>query len=269
MPQARRSGTAWARKLDDYDYARNLDRPGWAWEFLRRNEHYRCDWRTSEAELPLPIRHVSGAIYLRLRRRFPNAEAWGLVTFGNPVRTADKTPVFWHPDATNRMVRCSSSDNLTPRNPVVALDDFRGVRQILICGDVEYLIVRDRQISARLEVHGPSLLVGPRSLTFNIEGLNRLGTAVETLQLLSSLRNKSYLSECDWGQTELRLRECLVALDGHLEDRSYRDIAQVLYGPDRVAETWTSSTRFMKDKVRRAVERGIELMNGEYRKLLA
>ena len=269
MPQARRSGTAWARRLDDYDYARNLDRPGWAWEFLRRNEHYRSDWWTSRADMPRPIRHVSGVIYLRLRRRCPKAESWGLVFFENPEMSADDAHVFWHPDALNRIVHCSSSLEASPRNSALSLDQFRGIRQILSCDDVEYLSVRDCQKSARLVISGPSLLTGPRALIFNIEGLDRLSPAMEMLQILSSLRDKSHWTPPSWGQTELRLRECLVALDGHLEDRSYRNIAQVLYGNDRVAETWTSDTRFMKDKVRRAVERGVELMNGEYRKLLA
>ena len=60
----------------------------------------------------------------------------------------------------------------------------------------------------------------------------------------------------------------LIALDGHLAGRSYRDIAEVLYGKERVGSHWTDDTRWMKSKVRRAVERGIALMNGGYRELL-
>lgn len=268
MSQARRSGTAWARKLVDYDYAQCLDRPGWAWEFLRRNEYYRRDWRTSHAGLPRPIRHVSGAIYMRLRRRFPRAEAWGLVCFEDPSKAADIAHVFWHPDAIARIVRCSSSDEPHPKNPPIDLASFYGERRILALGNVEYLMVRDCQQSARLTIEGPSLLTGPRALTFNIEGLERVSSAMETLQILARLREKMRAPPTDWSQTELRLRECLVALDGHLESRTYRDIAEVLYGSDRVSETWTGDTRFMKDKVRRAVERGVALMNGGYRKLL-
>ena len=106
-------------------------------------------------------------------------------------------------------------------------------------------------------------------MTFHIEGLDRIAPVTETLQTLKSFGGIEAAVQRDWGQSELRLRECLVALDGHLQGRTYRDIAEVLYGSDRVAETWTSETRFMKDKVRRAVERGLELMNGEYRKLLS
>lgn len=49
---------------------------------------------------------------------------------------------------------------------------------------------------------------------------------------------------------------------------TYREIAQVLYGDDRVSEMWIGESRFMKDKVRRAVERGSAFMEGEYVRLL-
>jgi hypothetical protein len=64
------------------------------------------------------------------------------------------------------------------------------------------------------------------------------------------------------------LKAYLIALDGHLAGRSYREIAQVIYGVERVKDVWTSESQFLKDRVRRAVMRGIELMNGGYRDLL-
>ena len=46
MPHARKTGTAWDRKREDYAYTRELEGTGWAWEFLRRNASYRDDFRT-------------------------------------------------------------------------------------------------------------------------------------------------------------------------------------------------------------------------------
>jgi hypothetical protein len=60
----------------------------------------------------------------------------------------------------------------------------------------------------------------------------------------------------------------LVALDGHLAGRSYRDIAEVLYGTDRIGSYWTDDSRGYKSKVRRAVACGLALMNNGYRDLL-
>ena len=42
-------------------------------------------------------------------------------------------------------------------------------------------------------------------------------------------------------QQVLRLRECLIALDGRLAGASHREIAIRLYGQDIVAETWRNS----------------------------
>ena len=105
-------------------------------------------------------------------------------------------------------------------------------------------------------------------MIYQIEGLARVNLVHETLTNLRRLKFGSEFPEPTLGQTELRLRECLIALDGHLEGRSYRDIAEVLYGPDRVKEVWTNETRHLKDKVRRAVAAGIDYMNGGYLKLL-
>ncbi|MCQ4189416.1 DUF2285 domain-containing protein [Methylocystis sp. NLS-7] len=58
----------------------------------------------------------------------------------------------------------------------------------------------------------------------------------------------------------------LRALDGHLANASYRDIAQQLFGQERLTrEPWkTSSLRAMTIRL---VKGGIALMRGGYRKL--
>ena len=43
MAQVLIKGTAWERSLEDYAYAAGLDKPGWAWEFLRRNKDYQLE----------------------------------------------------------------------------------------------------------------------------------------------------------------------------------------------------------------------------------
>ena len=188
--------------------------------------------------------------------------------FSNPNLSANDTSIFWHPAISEKMVSCSATAANDNTSKPIGLEDLRGKKQVLVAGAVEYFVVTAPQRSARLVVNGHSLLMGAPAMTFHIEGLDRIAPVTETLQTLKDFGGDEPAVQRDWGQSELRLRECLIALDGHLNGRTYRDIAKVLYGSDRVAETWTSETRFMKDKVRRAVERGLELMNGGYRKLL-
>jgi hypothetical protein len=64
-----------------------------------------------------------------------------------------------------------------------------------------------------------------------------------------------------------RLVLMLRALDGHLAEASYREIAEVLFGFRRVErEAWKSSS--LRDRTIRLVKGGVGLMRAGYRKLL-
>ena len=268
MAQVLVKGTAWERSWEDYAYAVGLDKPGWAWEFLRLNPDYQRDFRTNKAGTPTATKHVSGTVYYRLRRKFLAAERWGLIMFTDPFKTSFDAHVHWHPNSITRHVFCIAKPANDNPKAVESLFEFVGRSHVLVSNDHEHLCIQCGTISARLMIGGASLLVQDCELNFQIEGLDRLSSVTETLASLRRLKSKQPILPSTSGQTELRLRECLVALDGHLAGRSYRDIAEVLYGPDRVKEVWTNETRHLKDKVRRAVAAGIDYMNGGYLKLL-
>lgn len=67
--------------LSQYDYMRLLSRPFFAWEVLRRNADYRRCWHLSTPGRPPAISLNTGATLQRTRRRFAEAEAWGLSMF--------------------------------------------------------------------------------------------------------------------------------------------------------------------------------------------
>jgi hypothetical protein len=111
-------------------------------------------------------------------------------------------------------------------------------------------------------------LFGSSKVTFQHDGLATASRQHETLTILRKLAYAAANSETGKATSDSKYLDYLIALDGHLDGRSYRDIAEILYGKDRVGTHWTDDTRWMKSKVRRAVERGIALMNGGYRDLL-
>ncbi|MFN0190977.1 MAG: DNA -binding domain-containing protein [Aestuariivirga sp.] len=268
MPKPPRTGTAWARRLDDYAYTRTLDRPGWAWEFLRRNPNY-CGGYDDNAAFGHHEDFVMNGVQCHhLERRSSAAKAWGLVAFACPRQTAETANVFWHPDVASRIVPCDCAPTDGWKGEEFDVLKLSGRRQLLIADNAEYLVVQRGCRSARLVAHGRSLISGPVRATFHVEGLDRAGRVAETLRTLASFMGARETETPEFGHSGSQLRDYLIALDGHLEGRSYRDIAQVLYGADRVAETWSEETRFLKDRVRRAVARGMELMNGGYRDLL-
>ena len=268
MAQVLAKGTAWERSLEDYAYAAGLDRPGWAWEFLRRNENYQKDWESNRHCVPKSRLHRTGATYCRLQETCDVAKNWGLTLFVDPLKTALEAGVHWHSDIIARQVFCISKSANDNKNAIENMSSFIGRTYVLLCNEIEHVIIQQGVISARLAVQGRSLLKGDCQLIYQIEGLARLNLVHETLSNLRRLKTDFQLAKIVFGQSELRLRECLVALDGHLAGRSYRDIAEVLYGSNRVKEVWTNETRHLKDKIRRAVAAGIDYMNGGYLKLL-
>lgn len=65
-----------------------------------------------------------------------------------------------------------------------------------------------------------------------------------------------------------RLSLVLHALDRKLAGQTNRQIAVSLFGEKRVETGWSDPGEYLKDQVRRAIQRGRDMMEGEYRSLL-
>lgn len=268
MAHALRSGTAWDRRREDYAYSRELDSTGWAWEFLRRNEEYRRAYRVNRAGHPVAIQHVSGATLYRPRRRFLAAEDWGLELFADPDKTALETDVFWMPEHLRHSVVCHCRPNTSYSSGLISLCEFRERRAVLAGHAHEHVCVSGARDSASLLVTQGTMLFGKCVVTFSHEGLASALRHAETLAILRRLASKSANRNRKKEVTDSKFLDSMIALDGHLEGRSFRDIAIVLFGPDRVRTHWSGDTQWMKSRGRRAIKSGEALMNGGYRKLL-
>jgi hypothetical protein len=268
MPQVQRSGTAWERRLDHYAYTASLNRWGWAWEFLRRSEHYIRDYRTHRAGRPQPIVHSSGATIMRLRRRVLAAEKWGLQFFADPRNSVNEIQVFWRDDLITNTVNCAARNSNDNYIDPLSLNAFSGRRAVLVTSSHELVTIQHKKSSASMIVRGSTFVIGQSALTFEIEGLERSSRNAETLRILRLLRSQQASSDVDQGCEHCKYRDYLIALDGRLAGRTYREIAEVLYGADRIKPYWNLDTFGHKSMVRRAVEQGLALMNGGYRDLL-
>jgi hypothetical protein len=113
---------------------------------------------------------------------------------------------------------------------------------------------------------------GAEPLTLTITDTSRFPEATALLSQMSAVLRKQRSSQplpAAWTAERLRLRLALVALDGMAAFASYREIAAAVYGVKHTNEAWASSSRALKDQIRRACQRGKELMTGAYRKLIA
>ena len=268
MPHALRSGTAWDGQNVDYAYTRALDGTGWAWEFLRRNEDYCVDFRMNRAGHPVAIRHVSGATLYRPRRRFLAAEEWGLTLFADPNKSALDQDIFWHPTVKKHTVKCQSKPSNDNTTETLSLERFCGRRAVLAGPGYEHITIRAPRMSADLINQRSTMLFGNSNVTFFHEGFGTASRHHEALRILERLTEKTANEDRVSEPTPSKYRDYLVALDGRLAGRSYRDIAEVLYGPDRIGPYWTDDSRGYKSKVIRAAKCGLALMNGGYRELL-
>jgi hypothetical protein len=137
----------------------------------------------------------------------------------------------------------------------------------------EHILFQHPFGSVQLVARGRSVLGKNLHATFEIHGLSRTKTVTAALLTLAQMKNEVPATDCPatspWSEANSRLRTCLVALDGSLNNASYRQIALAIYGPERVGEDWTGESRYLKERMRRAVENGRDLMDGGYRKLLA
>ncbi len=268
MHQVRSTGTAWERCLSDYAYTRELAITGWAWEFLRRNKDYQRDARLNRAGHPVSITHASGAMLFRLRRRFLAAERWGLSCFIDPFKTALQVSPFWLPSLVTHLAHCEASSINDDEEEPISLAAFAGQRAVLVTRNHEQVSFRHGLRNANLVVTKGTFLRENRAVTFYHKGLNSVSRHAETLRVLAQMMTVQSASQPLVASTDCKYRDYLVALDGRLEGRSYRDIAEVLYGRDRIGDSWTLDTQGLKSKVRRAVECGLDLTNGGYRALL-
>jgi len=247
------------------------DPSDWAWEFLRRNPAYRTDWR---AAVPRRLPHVTlndGTQMLRLRRRYPRAEQWGLYAFADPLKAAREAPVFWLASANSRLVRarCTRLDG-SDDHASTPLAAFKVDRSAAIGVDgIPVVTLKGQGTHVALELHGLAVLTQPLWLVFELDGLNDLNGRIECLKTLQRFTRTQAGSDSrsPFGCDE-RLHHALIALDESMAGKTYRQIAIAIYGEKRVAEEGGGTSQFLKDRTRRLVSKGHELMTGGYRDLL-
>jgi len=268
MPQDHKCGTVWDLSLCDYAYTRAFSTAGWAWEFLRRNETYQHEYNLHKSTCPRPSAHISGAQVFDLNQRPITAEKWGLVFYCDPLKTALQSSPLWLPTLLKSVAFCEARKANVKDEEHLSLASFCGQRTVLVYEKHEVIVIERANKCACLIVTDGSFLTGNCALKFHHCGLKSAARHFETLKILTQLTKESAAAAVPISTFDSKYRDYLVALDGRLAGRSYRDIAEVLYGPDRVGSHWTDDTWGLKSKVRRAVECGLALMNGGYRDLL-
>jgi hypothetical protein len=244
-----------------------LDPYGWAWEFLRRNQGYCQCFEQCQDLVPLCDQQGSGAKFYHLPKPCLFAQTWGLQFLVNPQCHAVETDIFWQDHVVETKLFMNSYADCEGD---FDLSQMQCQRAVLIESERELIQLKHGENNITLVSSGASVQAGLLRVSFECQGLSAIKNMARNLNLLHQISRSSFSDvKTDWTNATHRLRDCLIALDGSLKGQSYREIASVLYGKERVDEAWKSPSRSLKDRVRRLVKRGQELMSYDYLSLLS
>jgi hypothetical protein len=147
---------------------------------------------------------------------------------------------------------------------VYAPQNWPDLRSRRITSDGDYLILGARRREHRLWLPGPPAPGVALSALIPVDKSTQTRSAA-TLRFFRHINGGSAAGGAQIQHK--RISEMLRALDGHLANASYRDIAQQLFGHERLnREPWKTSS--IRATTIRLVKGGVALMRGGYRKLL-
>jgi hypothetical protein len=131
----------------------------------------------------------------------------------------------------------------------------------------QHSVVRCGAAHMHLVVNGQPVVIAPVILSACVDERDAIGPVAQRLARLERLLSASPDAAITrWTAETLRLRDALIALDGHLAGATLPEIAAVIYGQGRIERDWPG--KGLRQRVRRAQLRGIALCNGGYRDLL-
>ncbi|WP_334538087.1 DUF2285 domain-containing protein [Bradyrhizobium sp. AZCC 2230] len=178
--------------------------------------------------------------------------------------------MFWLPTMSRRVIRARGTQ-LQHRDgaPKMSLADFKVSRTAVIGVDgVPVVTLKGPSSYVLLKIYGLPALASPASLVFELDDLEDIEGQTECLKTLQRFREDPAAVHRSPFANDERLRHALIALDGALAGKTYRQIAIAIFGEKHVAEEWNGMSQFLKDRTRRLVAKGRELMQGGYRDLL-
>lgn len=182
-----------------------------------------------------------------------------------PRLTAGEQPVLWSESADTAVLRLVADVRLQSAAGLETRALF-SAETLLTTGELHLLlrdIVPNLHLIADAQVQsGDRLAV---LIPLDRDGLDRLAALDRLLRHLAGYRVPA--DPRVTAQQRRRLKAMLRAMDARQHRASQREIAEALFGPDRVdREHWPTSP--LRDAVRDLLKDGAEMIAGGYRKLL-
>ena len=254
----------------------------WAWEFLRRNEDYQIDYRNHFESTPKSFVLPSGSHLIVGERRYKAARKWGLLFFADPSKSAAEAGVFWKPSVFPATIPVSlrNPEREKERERLGYWDEADMVILSELCCNryifesihqSRHVVLAPRRYWLQLYCDSAHPLDDNALISFRIDGAHHANKRIESMKQLLALHRSSgrKLSSISRRRGTETLAHAITALDIREKGGSYKDIARHIFGQTLVDQSWSGGHSPLKQKARRALERGRQYRDGKYLELLS
>lgn len=262
----------WHVDLTAYDRLLSLPYSGWSWEYKRRDAALRAARYSSRVNVAM-MRRNDGTCLYRLKSRDRKAESFGLHFIPDPSLSAFEATPFWLPEIMSVNLEAASeiADRAARGRTPLRWDEIPGEKHFLIApGRRPKLVINAPGYAAQLAIDEHALPV-PQAVYMSL----RLGAGHlvhDNLRHVEAFADfclgRDVVCKPLRGLSPTKLRDALIALDGHLAGVSQRRIAEVIFGCEMVRQDWDNGPRSYKSKTRRLIKKGVSLMEQGYKDLL-
>jgi hypothetical protein len=195
--------------------------------------------------------------------------AGGYIFAEDPTIDAMSARLLWRADH-DRGVLAVRADPAAPDDPDhVRLDALPGKTTLIVSGDRQHLLISDGAHQLRLDIHG-TLLEGPVRLHYQLAGTVGIEAKLHTLRrLLALLRLGRFARGLEIVEPRVdRWVLMLRAYDLGQAGASQREIAASLFGAERVACEWRTTSDSLRLRVQRLLRDAAAMVDGGYLALL-
>ena len=183
----------------------------------------------------------------------------------DPDARADQSPVFWRPDELASVVILAAAPAGASKSGLT-LADLPAQLARHDTKDGAHVIIRTEGGLQQLWITAGTAAGAPLAAIIPLDAMTA-ARADAVVQIWKAQARGSSGPRRSRSRRLERLITALQALDARLDGASYRAIAEVIFGPRRLAdEAWKTSS--LRDAVIRIARTGVALMRGGYRKLL-
>lgn len=253
--------------LKNYNYLSRMTRDRWSWEYMRRDPKYIAD---ADMMSPNDVSGVTVCHSIKVyKSRVPQtiAERWGLIMMVDPNLNALEANAVWTKEAFPDQVAI----NVLPRAAGETCEIYD--KSVTLCKishftdsvGREFLLTRGNGCLFQSRCKGLSLLgMAPVKMDLSITDFESYERKIKAQQEGMRVFGDDPDAQTPiWTKRTHMLRDGLIALDCLNLGLSQREIANVLYGADRVKDEWDQDR--MRDAIKYIVSRATALRDGGFR----